>query len=365
MKKHLISIGVVLVALTMVWSAFGQEEEKKARRRREGDEEATRPRTRSTRPAATRGEGREGRRTQGMFSEEMAKIRERWPNMSEEEKEKFRAQMRERIGATPRTTTGRGEVSRVFEQQIARLKEEHQQSVGELRAILELAKKEKAKETAGRLEKLIAKHEKAFEEKLQALEERRQKFEQMRRERPGAVEAVVPGRKKAPEFTLQSFDGKQVGLSQYRGKIVVLEWLNFECPFSRYHYQTKNTMLDLAKKYKNKNVVWLAVNSTSHTTPEANQAFAKKYKLPFPILNDKPGLVGKKYAAKTTPHMFIIDTNGRIAYDGAIDNAPSGKIKEGKEVINYVDKALAELTSGKLVSTPSTKPYGCTVKYPK
>ena len=92
---------------------------------------------------------------------------------------------------------------------------------------------------------------------------------------------------------------------------------------------------------------------------------AKKYKLPYPILNDKPGLVGKKYDAKTTPHMFIIDRRGRIAYDGAIDNAPNGKLPQGQKYVNYLAQALDELLAGKRVSSPKTKPYGCTVKYPK
>jgi len=144
---------------------------------------------------------------------------------------------------------------------------------------------------------------------------------------------------------------------------VVLEWLNFECPFVKYHYEKTNTMIDLANKYKDENVVWLAVNSTSHTTPEANNDFAEKHKLSYLILDDRSGKVGRAYGAKTTPHMYVINARGNIVYAGGIDNSPMGNKKEG--VINYVDKALAELTSGKAVSTPSTKPYGCSVKYPR
>jgi peroxiredoxin len=120
-------------------------------------------------------------------------------------------------------------------------------------------------------------------------------------------------------------------------------------------------MVALANKYKDKNVVWLAINSTSHTTPEANNEFAQKHKLPYPILDDRDGKVGRAYGAKTTPHIFIIDAKGHIAYEGAIDNSPMGGVKEG--VINYVDKAIAELTSGKPVSIVESKPYGCSVKY--
>ncbi|UCE99043.1 MAG: thioredoxin family protein [Planctomycetota bacterium] len=166
---------------------------------------------------------------------------------------------------------------------------------------------------------------------------------------------------KAPEFTLKNFDGKDVSLSDYAGKIVVLEWFNYECPFVMYHYEKVTTMVELAKKYKDKDVVWLAVNSTKHLTTEKNKNFAERYELSYPILDDRSGNVGRAYSAKTTPHMFIIGTKGNIVYNGAIDNSPLGRKKEG--VINYVDKALAELTGGKAISTPKTKPYGCSVKY--
>lgn len=168
---------------------------------------------------------------------------------------------------------------------------------------------------------------------------------------------------KATQFTLTNYDGKTISLSDYKGKIVVLEWFNYECPFVKYHYEEANTMVELANKYKAKNVVWLAVNSTKHLTTERNKDFAESHKLDYPILDDRSGKVGRAYGAKTTPHMFIIDAKGNIAYNGAIDNSPLGRNKTG--VINYVDKALAELTADKEVSTPKTKPYGCSVKYAK
>ena len=167
--------------------------------------------------------------------------------------------------------------------------------------------------------------------------------------------------RKAPDFTLKSFDGETLSLSDLKGKIVVLEWFNFECPYVVYHYDEKNTMVDLANKYKYKNVVWLAINSTSHTTPEANKGFAEKHKLPYPILDDRDGKVGKAYGAMTTPHMFVIDARGSIAYQGAIDNSPRGKKKTG--VVNYVEKALDELLAGKEVTDTDNMPYGCSVKY--
>jgi peroxiredoxin len=175
---------------------------------------------------------------------------------------------------------------------------------------------------------------------------------------------TVDSGRKAADFTLSTFDGKTIKLSDHRGQIVVLEWLNLECPYSKYHYATKPTMVELAKKYKDQNVVWLTINSTSHTTPQANQDFARKYKVKSLILDDRSGKTGKAYGAKTTPHMIIINAHGNIVYDGAIDNAPLGKFK-GDGYVNYVDKALMEITGGKAVSTPTTKPYGCSVKYAK
>ncbi len=168
---------------------------------------------------------------------------------------------------------------------------------------------------------------------------------------------------KAPVFTLANYDGNNVSLSNYSGKIVVLEWLNYECPFSRYHHETIKTMTDLAAKYKDKNVAWLGINSTGHATAEKDKEFAEEFKIPYPILSDFSGDVGHLYGAKTTPHMFIIDPNGIMVYDGAIDDAPMGKTKNG--VTNYVDTALDELMNGKKITTPQTKPYGCTVKYRK
>lgn len=169
--------------------------------------------------------------------------------------------------------------------------------------------------------------------------------------------------RKAPDFTLNSFDGKTISLSDYKGKIVVLEWFNYECPFVLRHYGNTPTMIALANKYKDRNVVWLTINSTSHAAPEANIEFAEKHKLPYPILDDRSGTVGQSYGAKTTPHMYVIDARGSIAYQGAIDNDERGRKR--RSVINYVDKAVAELTGAKEVTTTDTMPYGCTVKYPQ
>jgi peroxiredoxin len=233
---------------------------------------------------------------------------------------------------------------------------EYEQIIVELKEIRQLALTEKAQKTATRIEALIGKCQTAYQEKKLDAKLSRREFRLMSSD-------TKPSGKEAPDFTLKSFDGKDFSLAALRGKIVVLEWMNFECPFSKYHYETKTTMSDMAKKYQDKGVVWLAVNSTNHTTPEANMAFAKKSKLPYPILNDIPGKVGKAYGAKTTPHVFVVDRTGLIAYDGAIDNAPLGKIAEGEKYINYVSRVLDALLEGEPVTTRQTKPYGCSVKY--
>ena len=168
---------------------------------------------------------------------------------------------------------------------------------------------------------------------------------------------------KAPDFSLKNYDGKEFKLLDFKGKIVVLEWINPECPFVRYHYEKKSTIKELAKKYKEKKIVWLAINSTNFHKTEDNKKFADKNKITHPILDDHSGKVGRAYHATNTPHMFIINADGKIVYNGAIDNAPLGRVPKDAEYVNYVNKALEELTSGKTVSLAKTKPYGCSVKY--
>ncbi len=168
----------------------------------------------------------------------------------------------------------------------------------------------------------------------------------------------------APTFSLQDQDGKTVALSDYAGKIVVLEWFNEECPFVVKHYKSGN-MNDLASKYAGKDVVWLAINSTKGKTNDNNKAIASEWKIERPILNDATGEVGEAYGSKNTPTMYIIDKQGNLAYWGAIDNQPNPDPKSLEGATNYVSKALDELLAGQSVSEPKTKPYGCSVKYAK
>jgi len=170
---------------------------------------------------------------------------------------------------------------------------------------------------------------------------------------------------KAPDFKLKDTTGKEFSLSQLTadGKIVVLEWFNSECPFCVKHGEAK-TMVNMVNQFKDKNVVVLGINSGAPGKQgHGKDAEAiKKWSLNYPILNDESGNVGRLYGAKTTPHMFIVNKDGTIAYMGAIDNEPGAR-KVSAEARNFVTQALNEILAGQTVSTPETKPYGCSVKY--
>jgi peroxiredoxin len=170
----------------------------------------------------------------------------------------------------------------------------------------------------------------------------------------------------APQFALQDTSGKTVNLSDYAGKIVVLEWVNPECPYVMRHYNLK-TMTTLADKNKEKEVVWLGIATGDTANADKLKDFSSKEGVSYPILLDPDGSVGHAYGAKTTPHMFIIDKEGKLAYAGGIDDKPNGEPKAplAEGTVNYVEKALGELQSGTTVSTPETKSYGCSVKYKK
>ncbi len=170
--------------------------------------------------------------------------------------------------------------------------------------------------------------------------------------------------KAVPDFTLKSIDGKTHSLSDYNGKIVVLEWTNPNCPFVQRVYSDK-VMTKVQRKYAEK-VVWLAVNSTNPNSGdfETSESLSKTYQqwnAAFStMLLDPDGSVGKMFDAKTTPHMYVIDKEGKLVYAGGIDDDPRG----GKpDAMNYVDAALENMMSGKQVAVATSKPYGCSVKY--
>jgi peroxiredoxin len=172
----------------------------------------------------------------------------------------------------------------------------------------------------------------------------------------------------APGFTLKDVDGKTHSLSDYKGKFVVLEWFNEGCPFVKKHYASGN-MQKLQKEYAGKDVVWLSINSSAegeqgHVTPESAPKTISEWSLDSTkILLDHDGKVGKMYGAKTTPHMFVIDKEGKLIYQGAIDSKATANSADIDAAENYVKVALDNSMAGKPVENTSTKPYGCSVKY--
>jgi len=181
-----------------------------------------------------------------------------------------------------------------------------------------------------------------------------------------AALAVETG-KPAPDFTGTDINGKAVKLSDYKGKIVVIESYNSDCPFCNNHYKT-GAMQELEKDMAAKGVVWLIVNSVnpnnpSHRTPEqAKQEIADKKIIATAWIDDSSGAVGHLYSMKTTPHMFVVDKTGTLVYDGAIDNQPDPQ-HDPRTARNYVRESVDALLAGKPAPVAQTKPYGCSVKY--
>lgn len=253
--------------------------------------------------------------------------------------------------------------TRWFQQQIDELKSRQDALIGQLQAIHAVAVKEEATETADKIEQLIGSQQESFRAQLSQLQQQQQRAMQGMRQRADRPGRAARRGRSAPDVELKSFDGRSYKLSDFNDQIVVLEWFSTDCPFSRYHYDTKSTMIDLAKKYKDKEVAWFAINSTASTNPAANVTFMKEHKLPYPIIDDRAGRIGRAFGARTTPHVFVIDQDGVVAYQGAIDNAPMGKVEADVANVNYVDQAISQLLAGQNVSTPATPPYGCSVKY--
>lgn len=178
---------------------------------------------------------------------------------------------------------------------------------------------------------------------------------------------AVPG-KAAPAFEVKDANGKVQKLADYKGKWVVLEWFNKDCPFVKKHYGSNN-MQKIQKTYTDKGVVWLTVNSSAKGKQgfaDGKQALAdakERNASPSAILLDSEGTVGKAYGAKTTPHMFVINPAQEIAYAGAIDDNDSSDPKVIEKSQNYVAAALDAGMAGKPIATASSRPYGCGVKY--
>lgn len=186
----------------------------------------------------------------------------------------------------------------------------------------------------------------------------------------GASQAADPPKigRPAPDFSATDSHGKTVSLSDYHGKLVVLEWTNDGCPFVQHYYKHGN-MQALQKEYTGKGVVWLSVISSAPGTQgyadgaRADQLTRQRDAAPSAVLLDSSGKIGHLYDAKTTPHMFIIDGGGKLIYAGGIDSLASTDPADIARASPYVKTALDEALAGKPVSQPLTPPYGCSVKY--
>ena len=182
-----------------------------------------------------------------------------------------------------------------------------------------------------------------------------------------AAPGAAPGAA-APDFTIADTAGKAVKLADYRGKFVVLEWTNPECPFVRKHYNSSN-MQGLQKEWGAKDVVWLTINSTNSGHSEFKSAdemaswVRAQGAAPRATLIDGTSATARAYGAKTTPHMFVVDPTGKLLYNGAIDDKRTSNPADAKVANNYVRAALIEATAGKPVTVASTTPYGCSLKY--
>jgi AhpC/TSA family len=182
-----------------------------------------------------------------------------------------------------------------------------------------------------------------------------------------SVYAVKVG-ESAPDFQATDSNGQVHKLAQYRGKFVVLEWHNNGCPYTRKHYESGN-MQRLQREWIGKGVVWFSMISSApgqqgYVTAQQENDYLKKMKAsPSAVLLDPEGNVGRLYSAKTTPHMFIINPEGVLLYDGAIDDKATTDRADIATAKNYVSQALEEAMANKPVSIPTTRPYGCSVKY--
>jgi peroxiredoxin len=172
----------------------------------------------------------------------------------------------------------------------------------------------------------------------------------------------------APSFTLPDSNGHTVSLADFKGKTIVLEWSNHECPYVGKHYRGNN-MQTLQKKWTARNVVWLTILSSApgkegYVSPsEANKHTADRGAAPSAVLLDPKGAVGQAYGARVTPHMYIVAGDGTLVYAGGIDDKPSARIEDLKTARNFVDQALIEISQGKPVSVETSRAYGCSVKY--
>ncbi|OSZ63882.1 redoxin domain-containing protein [Hydrogenophaga sp. IBVHS2] len=190
---------------------------------------------------------------------------------------------------------------------------------------------------------------------------------------PIATLAPLPARaaatvgQPAPDFTLMDTAGKPVKLSDFKGRAVVLEWTNPSCPFVKKHYQ--GNMQSLQKDAASKNIAWLVINSTAESSPDylpparLGQWIAEQKAAPTATLLDESGKAGEAFAARVTPHMYIVNAQGVLVYAGGIDSIASARVEDIPKAVPYIQQAMAEIAAGKPLSQTTTRPYGCTIKY--
>ncbi len=181
-----------------------------------------------------------------------------------------------------------------------------------------------------------------------------------------APTAKPPVGKQAPDFQLTDTDGKSVKLSSLRGKVVVLEWFNPDCPFVKQAHG-EGALKEMAAQWTARGVTWLAINSAAPGKQghgrDRNLAAKKEWNLTHPVLLDETGATGKAYGATNTPHMYVIDKKGVLVYAGALDNAPFGEVKGGGALVPHAAQAIEATLAGKKVPLAETRAYGCGVKY--
>jgi peroxiredoxin len=179
---------------------------------------------------------------------------------------------------------------------------------------------------------------------------------------PGTAQLGQP----APDFALPDLDGRTVRLGDLRGRVVVLEWFNPDCPFVKLNH-TKGPLKDMAKRWSSRGVTWLSINSGAPGKQgngiDSSRAGKTRYGMENAIVLDERGTAGHAYGAKHTPTMYVIDARGVLVYMGGIDNAPDGDPPGGQRFVNYVEGALADVIAGRPVATQEAPAYGCSVKY--
>ena len=182
------------------------------------------------------------------------------------------------------------------------------------------------------------------------------------------AQAAVKVGQMAPDFTGLDTKGQSQSLSAYRGKVVVLEWTNHDCPFVRKHYSAGN-MQAQQREATESGVIWLSIISSAPgkqghvSASQADRLTTQRNATPSAVLLDSNGEIGRDYGAKTTPHMYIVDSEGTLVYMGGIDSIPSSNPADIPKAQQYVRIALKEVSEGKEISQPVTRPYGCSVKY--